>query len=129
MNPIVPQDAPVPAPYSATEALSSWLSRFTDCRLAMVCGCGRMAEHEVGALIKRAGDVVVGEAVGRLRCRACGNRPASIYLQGFPEGAKRKGWSIRLDGIQSLREAGLFTHDSCISRDERYTHEKRGAGR
>ena len=69
------------APYTAEQALGLVLSHFETCWLSLHCCNGRSAHYPVKLLHTKRGDITVEQAMSRFKCKVCGNRPSSVYLE------------------------------------------------
>src|ERR1051326_4653958 len=64
-----------PPPFRPDHHLSDW----PDCRLELWC-CKGTVGYPDKLLIQRNGDRTFAEVLNRLRCSACGGKPAPVYL-------------------------------------------------
>jgi hypothetical protein len=72
-------EAPPPSP---RVPLSSW----ADWWLTVQCGCGRRTDYPVNLLMQEQGrDASLHTVAGRLRCKECRARPASVHLVDRPD--------------------------------------------
>ena len=81
--------------------LQQMLSDWPDCHLEVNCGCtGRMATIPVRLMLRERGDRPFGTIVAGLRCKACGGKPAPVYLvAGLTRqacGGPPSAWSVEL---------------------------------
>jgi hypothetical protein len=83
-----------PPPLLPTHHLSDW----PDCQLEMHC-CKGVSLYPTKLLIEKRGDLLIRLAVDKLRCAACGKKPAPVYLcAGHREhsGGSPADWAIEL---------------------------------
>jgi hypothetical protein len=99
---------PPPAPpFDRAIALASTLHTLRARWLHTRCGCGAVEAHPVRLAVRErpeAAGSTLADAVVRLRCRACGSRPATVHLcenghgPGPIVGRPEPGWSLLLHG-------------------------------
>jgi hypothetical protein len=78
--------------------MSYRLSDSPDCRLEMHC-CKGISVYPVKLLIQKRGNLEFRLVVDRLKCPACGKKPAPVYLcAGHREhnGGATPAWAIEL---------------------------------
>ncbi len=83
--------------FSTTQRLSDW----PECRIEVRCTCSpRVVVLPVKYLIERSGDRTFTALTRAVRCKACGGKPAPVYLVAgqnriFNYGAP-PAWSVEL---------------------------------
>ncbi len=101
---IMPPAAP---PFDRTIALACTLQTVRGRWLHLRCGCGTAEAQPVRLMIQNRPEAAAGtlaDAVVRLRCGACGARPATVHLcqdghgPGPIVGGPETGWSLLLHG-------------------------------
>jgi hypothetical protein len=62
------------------------LSAWADWWLTVECGCGRRTDYPVNLLMREQGrDASLHAIAGRMRCKECRARPASVHLVDRPD--------------------------------------------
>jgi hypothetical protein len=83
-----------PPPFLMSHRLSDW----PDCKLELHC-CKGVSLYPVKLLIQKRGDPEFSTVIDRLKCAACGRKPAPVYLcAGHREhsGGSTADWAIEL---------------------------------
>ena len=92
-------------PYDRTIVLPCRMSIFRERWLHVVCGCGQTTTYPIQLMVTNdsgLGARTLAEAVIRLQCAQCSERPRAVYLAEDARGphvsGAPAGWSILLHG-------------------------------
>jgi len=83
-----------PPPFLPIHHLSDW----PDCQLELHC-CKGTSVYPIKLLIAKRGDLVFRDVLARLKCPACGKKPAPMFLCSgarLHSGGAPADWAIEL---------------------------------
>ena len=89
---------PLPSPFSVHHHLTDWIG----CTLEIRCGCGRASMPSILMLLERWADRPFADLMLRLRCEACGAKPAQVWLVAGRHrsvvGGPGNDWAVEVKG-------------------------------